>query len=90
MLHLHAVVRGRVQGVGFRHFVWSRARAIGLRGRVWNRTDGAVEVEAEGSREGLEQLLEHLHRGPAAARVTSVDETWDRERRAGDGFEIVG
>ena len=90
MAHLHVVVRGRVQGVGYRHFVWSRARSLGLAGRVWNRPDGGVEVEAEGERQALEQLLEHLRQGPSAARVERVDEAWDQGGAEFKGFEIVG
>jgi acylphosphatase len=71
---LHAVVRGRVQGVGFRWFVRERARALGVRGWVRNRSDGSVEVEAEGDAGTLEQLRELLWNGPAGAHVRAVDE----------------
>ena len=90
MSTLRVVVRGRVQGVGFRHFVWSRARALQVRGRVWNRRDGAVEVEAEAGRAALEQLLEQVRRGPSGARVESLDETWDGDAPGNEGFKIVG
>ena len=46
---LHAIVRGRVQGVGFRYWVLEQARAQGLKGWVRNCPDGTVEVEAEGT-----------------------------------------
>jgi hypothetical protein len=49
MHRLHAVVHGRVQGVGFRYFVMREARALGLSGWVRNQADGSVEVEAEGA-----------------------------------------
>ena len=77
--HLHAVVRGRVQGVNFRRFVMEKATLLGLRGTVGNLPDGAsVQVHAEGSRERLETLLEHLHRGPRGALVVDVVEEWGR------------
>jgi acylphosphatase len=74
---LHAVVRGRVQGVGFREFVYMRARFLGLRGYVRNLPDmRSVEVVAEGERASLEQLLDYLREGPRAARVDGIDVTW--------------
>jgi len=71
---LHAVVRGRVQGVGFRWFVRERARQLGVRGWVRNRTDGSVEIEAEGDAVAIEQLRASLAAGPPGARVAAVDE----------------
>lgn len=77
LLSLRAVVRGRVQGVGFRDFVYTRARFLGLTGYVRNGDDGrSLEVVAEGSREALEQLLEYLEEGPRSARVDAVDMQW--------------
>jgi acylphosphatase len=71
---LHALVRGRVQGVGFRWFVRERARELGIRGWVRNRGDGSVEVEAEGDLASLERLRVSLAEGPPGARVSSVDD----------------
>lgn len=72
-----AVVRGYVQGVFFRDFVRTRARALGLSGYVRNlRQLRAVEVKAEGRRPQLEQLVEYLHRGPAGAIVEDVEVEW--------------
>jgi acylphosphatase len=70
------VVRGHVQGVGFRWFVIRRARAAGLAGWVRNRRDGSVECMAEGPRQALEGLLEELREGPPGASVTTVDADW--------------
>jgi len=77
---LHAVVRGDVQGVGYRFFARREAAARGLRGWVRNRTDGTVEVVAEGPRPALEAFLEALRRGPSAADVEAVDATWEAAR----------
>ncbi len=72
-----AVVRGRVQAVGFRDFVQRRARFLRLNGYVRNLPDGqSVEVVAEGQRADLEQLLERLKEGPSLSRVDRVDEEW--------------
>ncbi len=71
---LHAVVRGRVQGVGFRDYIYTRARFLGLTGYVRNLPDGrSLEVVAEGPRSDLEQLLDYLRDGPRLARVDAVD-----------------
>lgn len=66
------IVRGRVQGVGFRWFVEREAQQIGLAGWVRNNPDGAVEVLATGSREQINALHEKLRMGPRAARVDDV------------------
>lgn len=73
---LHAVVEGRVQGVGFRYFVVEKAQALGVTGWVRNRWDDTVEVTAEGERVLLDQLYAALSRGPRAAMVTQVRAEW--------------
>ena len=74
---LRAVVHGRVQGIGFRDYVLTRARFLGLAGYARNLPDGrSVEVVAEGPRSDLEQLLEYLHEGPRMSRVDAVDVEW--------------
>ena len=67
------IVRGRVQGVGFRYFVQSEAQTLGVTGWVRNNPDGAVEVLASGSAEQLAALHGRLRTGPRAARVDQVD-----------------
>ena len=67
---------GRVQGVGFRATTAGEARKLDVRGWVRNRTDGAVEVEAQGDDGALNTFLRFLHRGPNGARVISVDAEW--------------
>ena len=68
------VVRGRVQGVGFRWFVEREAHILGLAGWVRNNPDGSVEVLAIGSRDQLIGLRSRLREGPRAARVDEVEE----------------
>jgi acylphosphatase len=68
------VVRGRVQGVGFRWFVERQAHILGIAGWVRNNADGAVEVFAQGTREQINNLHAQLMQGPRAARVDTVDE----------------
>ena len=73
---LHGLIKGDVQGVGFRFFIMRRAHALGLSGWVRNRDDGTVEFVAEGSRPELEQLERAAREGPRMARVTSVEANW--------------
>jgi acylphosphatase len=74
MLAKRYVVRGRVQGVGFRWFVDHEARQLGLSGWVRNNFDGTVEVLAAGGEQQLQMLRQKLERGPRAARVDEVQE----------------
>lgn len=67
------IVRGRVQGVGYRAWTVSTARRLGLVGWVRNRRDGTVEIVAAGGQAALEALAAACRHGPAAASVASVD-----------------
>jgi acylphosphatase len=69
------VVRGRVQGVGFRAFVADSASACGLAGWVRNRRDGSVEALFAGPSETVSAMIEACHQGPLIARVSSVAAT---------------
>jgi acylphosphatase len=68
------IVRGRVQGVGFRFFAIRAAQRLGVVGRVRNLADGTVEALAEGTREAVSEFRAELWHGPAYAQVTAVDE----------------
>jgi acylphosphatase len=83
-----AVVRGYVQGVGYRLFALREAQRLGLTGWTRNRPDGAVEVVAEGTEEALRQFIGRLERGPAEAEVAHVDVQWGAGEGAFAGFEI--
>jgi acylphosphatase len=69
------VVRGRVQGVGFRWFVEREAHVLAVSGWVRNNADGSVEVLAQGTRDQLLGLRSRLRQGPRAARVDDVEES---------------
>ena len=80
----HVVVRGRVQGVGYRAFVEDEAHRRGLRGWVRNRRDGSVEAVFAGLRNDVEAVIEACRRGPLSARVSTLDQ---REGTAADLWE---
>jgi acylphosphatase len=85
---LHAVVRGRVQGVGYRATTLDEARRLGLAGWVRNRVDGGVETLAEGDEAKLNLFLAYLNRGPWGARVTSVVVDWTEAQGAPMPFQV--
>lgn len=88
-MRLHAVVRGRVQGVGFRWFVREIASELQLAGWVMNRHDGAVEVVADGPDAGIARLRAALERGPAGAAVERVDLLDDEVAAEPDGGRFM-
>lgn len=69
------IVRGHVQGVGYRDFARRRAEEIGVTGMVRNLDNGDVEVIASGTRKQLDTLAGHLHLGPHFCQVNGVTET---------------
>jgi len=78
------VIDGRVQGVFFRTEARARAGSLGVAGWVRNRPDGAVEAAFEGPRDAVESMVRWCERGPAGARVDTVDVTWEQP----EGFEV--
>jgi acylphosphatase len=78
---VHVVLRGRVQGVGFRAFVGHEAGRLGLQGFVRNRRDGTVEALFAGSAEAIRTMIELCRKGPWGARVDRIDQ---REASADD------
>ena len=88
----HFLVKGRVQGVGFRWFVQQEAFALGLRGWVRNTVDGDVEVLAAGTDEQLGRLYASLRRGSRGSRVDAIEQRPRPEAEAEGlrAFEIEG
>jgi acylphosphatase len=88
----HFLVKGRVQGVGFRWFVHREAAAIGLRGWVRNTEDGHVEVLASGTPGQLAELRAALREGSRGSRVDGVieHELQESEGENLKSFEIEG
>jgi acylphosphatase len=84
------IVRGRVQGVGFRWFVEREAHVLGIAGWVRNNHDGSVEVLAQGTRDQLSGLYSRLREGPRAARVDAVEVSEARPTAGLSSFRIEG
>jgi len=84
------VVRGRVQGVGFRWYVEREAHMLGVAGWVRNNNDGSVEVLAMGTRDQLSGLRSRLQQGPRAARVDDVQEVEAKPVAGLTTFRIEG
>jgi acylphosphatase len=84
------VVRGRVQGVGFRWFVEREAHILGIAGWVRNNHDGSVEVLAQGTRDQLSGLHSRLREGPRAARVDVVEVSEATPSNGLSSFRIEG
>lgn len=87
-LAILAIIRGRVQGVGFRYEARSIARALGLTGWVMNLDDGGVETWAEGPASAVERYRNWLNQGPPGARVESVDLSEREPRHAWATFLV--
>ena len=86
---VQATVYGRVQGVYFRDFTLRHARELGLTGYVRNLPgEKAVEVQAEGERNKLERLIDHLKVGPPAAKVEKVVTNWSEYTGSYAGFTV--
>ena len=84
----HIIVRGLVQGVGFRYFVYIRATRIGLKGSVENNFDGSVEIDIEGDRSLIEDLIREVKVGPRSAQVTDVRIQWKESQHQYEKFHI--
>ena len=89
---IHYLVKGRVQGVGFRWFVHRQAAELGLRGWVRNTEDGHVEVVASGKSEQLSALCRALEKGSRGSRVDAViqHELAESEGASLGPFQIEG
>lgn len=83
------LVRGRVQGVGFRWWTRHRAEDLGLTGSVENLPDGSVRVMARGPRAALDRFEAALRDGPSVARVEGLEDVPVDLSAEARGFRIV-
>lgn len=73
MNRYHIIVKGLVQGVGFRYFVYYTAKSLDLTGWVKNQYDGSVELEAQGREANLKEFIEKLREGNRYSEVETLD-----------------
>ena len=72
MQALKIIVEGRVQGVGYRHYIYTKARRLLLKGYVRNLTNGKVEILAIGEGDAISALIKHARKGPTLSWVYNV------------------
>ena len=82
------VVKGLVQGVGFRWFVELEANKLGLKGYVKNLYNGDVEVVAEGEKGLIKELINILKIGNISSRVTNLNVEWFEYKDRYSSFDI--
>jgi len=87
-VHLKALVHGRVQGVYYRAFTSRVAKSLGLKGFVKNTRSGDVEIEAEGDKPGLEEMLRQLKIGPSEAIIENIDTVWSDYKGVYSSFDV--
>jgi len=73
MITRHLLIRGRVQGVGFRNYMAYKANELGIHGWVRNRRNGSVEAVVQGAPDAVSAIIECAHRGPRAALMSGVE-----------------
>lgn len=72
MITRHLLIRGRVQGVGYRNYIEFKAQQLGISGWVRNRNDGSVEAVVHGAEAAVAAIIECAQRGPRASQVSGV------------------
>ncbi len=88
LVHLRALVHGKVQGVNYRAFTFRAARSLSVKGYVRNTRSGDVELEAEGERADMDKMLQQLKAGPLEAEVDSIDTEWSAYGGKYKTFEV--
>lgn len=86
---MHAIVFGRVQGVGFRYTTRHLAMALGVEGAVKNLPDGSVEIYAQGPKALLEELIDALNKEMGGRYITEIKKSFYDPSKIMEGFKIV-
>ena len=87
-ISVHCIVKGYVQGVGYRYFAMRQAEKLQITGYVRNLANGDVEVFAEGEEEDIEQFVQELKKGPAFAHVQEIEVTRSPYEHRFDTFSV--
>lgn len=85
---VNIIVKGYVQGVGYRYFMYKSAMELDLKGYSKNLYNGDVETEAEGKKEFLEELVKRARLGPSMARVDNIKVEWLEFKNKYNKFEV--
>lgn len=88
-LEAHIVVKGLVQGVGYRFFAVRQADRLNIKGWARNNPDGTVEVIAQGSQEKLARFIELLEQGPTAAKVAGIEVNYREAATIYPDFKVL-
>ncbi len=85
---IKAIVKGRVQGVGYRFFVEEIAYELGIKGYVRNLFNGNVEVVAHGKEEDIKRFIARLRQGPSLAYIADIEIDWNYQTEDFADFTI--
>ena len=85
---IHAIVKGKVQGVFYREFTRREGESLGISGFARNLKDGSVEIVAEGGEKQLKEFEKKFRKGPLMAFVTDVEVKEEQPTGEFDGFDI--
>lgn len=89
ILRTHAIISGRVQGVGFRYTAKRKADELGITGWIRNNEDGTVELDAEGDPDQVDQFIQALKNGlTPVIRVEQIDQTSTHKNYGYRNFSI--
>lgn len=88
MQDAHVMVRGFVQGVGYRKWARKIAQGKGLSGWIRNLPDGSVEALLQGDKEAIEKVAEEYKKGPFLSEVEDVDVIWEDQKESFADFSI--
>ena len=85
----HIVISGRVQGVGFRHWLYKAAARYNIRGWVKNKISGEVEALLIGNDVKINKLIKLCEKGPPSSKVTKIEVQNYQKEHFGKSFEII-
>lgn len=89
MAKAHLIIKGRVQGVGYRYFVQDLAIGLNLKGWVRNLSNGDVEALFEGQKVDIEKAIEQCRQGPPLSRVIDIQVNWSDKEEGFTDFRIT-
>lgn len=89
MKRAHVFIKGRVQGVGFRHFTKTYARQMNVEGWVKNLPDGRVEAVFEGDEDQVKKMIDLVKEGPRTSRVSNVNVEWESPKNEFGSFRVA-